>query len=90
MWHLQYEVYGTKLDNLKQEARKLLKSTRDPSSLKIIDSLRRLGVAYHFEEEIEEILNLVHFNEGLDFYTTALQFRLLREHGYRISSGTSA
>nr|WDY79047.1 linalool/nerolidol synthase [Actinidia chinensis] len=81
-----YEVYGTKLDNLKQEARKLLKSTRDPSSLKIIDLLRRLGVAYHFEEEIEEILNLVHFNEGLDFYTTALQFRLLREHGYLISS----
>ncbi|PSS16026.1 Terpene synthase [Actinidia chinensis var. chinensis] len=79
-----YELYGTKLDNLKQEARKLLNSTRDP--LKFIDSMQRLGVAYHFEEEIKEILNLVRCDEGLDLYTTALQFRLLREHGYPISS----
>ncbi|KAI9178174.1 hypothetical protein LWI28_023556 [Acer negundo] len=59
----------------------------------LIDSLstpyQRLGVAYHFEEEIKEALNL-HLNDVMittDLHETSLQFRLLREHGHSISSG---
>ncbi|KAL7000224.1 hypothetical protein U1Q18_001372 [Sarracenia purpurea var. burkii] len=86
-YFLKYESHGTVLDNMKQEVRRLLKATREHSDLlKLIDSLQHLGVAYHFQEEIEAALNLVQFNTSFDLYTTALQFRLLRENGHPISS----
>ncbi|KAJ0053895.1 hypothetical protein Pint_02094 [Pistacia integerrima] len=47
----------------------------------MIDSMQRLGVAYHFEEEIEEAINLLRQDVAGDL---ALQFRLLREHGHPI------
>ena len=87
---LQYELHATRLEELKNEVRCLLESANEPfSQLKLIDSMQRLGIAYHFQEEIEESLKFV---EGLsvascDLYTTALHFRLLREHGFPVSSG---
>ncbi|KAL7250324.1 hypothetical protein ACSBR1_012349 [Camellia fascicularis] len=83
-----YELYGTKLEELKQETRRVLESTRDHSSLlKLIDSMQRLGVSYHFVEEIEEAIS-DHVNPIVNgnLYTTALHFRLLRQHGYPINS----
>ncbi|KAI8011499.1 putative terpene synthase 9 [Camellia lanceoleosa] len=83
-----YELYGTKLEELKQETRRVLQSTRDHSSLlKLIDSMQRLGVSYHYEEEIEEAIS-DHVNPIVsgNLYTTALHFRLLRQHGYPINS----
>lgn len=64
--------------------------------LKLIDAIQRFGVAYHFEEEIEDALRHIHatyrdqdqFNDDSDLPTVALCFRLLRQHGYEISSGT--
>ncbi|KAJ0112720.1 hypothetical protein Patl1_02084 [Pistacia atlantica] len=47
----------------------------------MIDSMQRLGVAYHFKEEIEEAINLLRQDVAGDL---ALQFRLLREHGHPI------
>ncbi|KAK8517267.1 hypothetical protein V6N12_032463 [Hibiscus sabdariffa] len=44
--------------------------------LPFIDAVQRLGVSYHFEKEIED---------DNDLYTTALRFRLLREHGSDVS-----
>ncbi|XP_058220233.1 probable terpene synthase 9 isoform X1 [Rhododendron vialii] len=86
-----YEFQGGELDNLKQEVRKLLKTTPQeyPSvMLKLIDSMQRLGVAYHFEEEIKDALNLAQFHDfsTADLYTTSLQFRLRRDHGCTIGS----
>ncbi|KAA8526468.1 hypothetical protein F0562_008329 [Nyssa sinensis] len=82
-----YESHGSKLEELKREARRLLKSSRDPSvQLKLIDSIQRLGVTYHFVEEIKDGISLVHNHVPHDLHTAALQFRLLREHGYSISS----
>ncbi|KAE9457781.1 hypothetical protein C3L33_10323, partial [Rhododendron williamsianum] len=85
-----YEFHGGELDNSKQEVRKLLKTTPQeyPSVLlKLIDSMQRLGVAYHFEEEIKDALNLAQFDfTTANLYTTSLQFRLLRDHGYTIGS----
>ncbi|KAL5797769.1 hypothetical protein ACOSQ2_002589 [Xanthoceras sorbifolium] len=88
----QYELYGNKLQELKQEARKLLTSTDESCErLKLIDSMQRLGVAYHFEEEIKEALNYhkkyaITTCSSWDLHATALQFRLLRDHGHSISS----
>jgi hypothetical protein len=67
--------------------------------LNLIDVIQRLSVSYHFENEIQEILQQLHKStlhdshdheddDDDDLYTVALRFRLLRQHGYNISSGT--
>lgn len=59
--------------------------------LVLIDTLERLGVAYHFEEELENQLQQifdVHSYDDEDLFTTALGFRLLRQHRHHASSST--
>ncbi|KAK7342587.1 hypothetical protein VNO80_25542 [Phaseolus coccineus] len=85
---------------LKEDVRKSLVSPIDHNNfsfkLNFIDSVQRLGVSYHFEHEIDTLLcqiynistkdnNIIAHSDHL--YHTALLFRLLRQHGYRISSG---
>ncbi|KAL3812624.1 hypothetical protein ACJIZ3_013892 [Penstemon smallii] len=55
----------------------------------LIDTIERLGLGYHFEDEIEKHLEQIykfhHLNsQEYDLYTTALQFRLLRQHRYNV------
>ena len=77
------------MEELKKEATRLLKSEREPSAqMKLVDSIQRLGVAYHFEEEIRDSIDHVHEAVMGDLYTISLQFRLLREHDHSISSGS--
>ncbi|TKY59376.1 (3S,6E)-nerolidol synthase 1 [Spatholobus suberectus] len=61
--------------------------------LSMVDSIQRLGIEHHFEEEIEAILKReqlmlrVHSHQGNDYQElseVALQFRLLRQEGYYI------
>ncbi|KAK8486449.1 hypothetical protein V6N11_045111 [Hibiscus sabdariffa] len=84
-----YEVHGARLEDLKNQARNLLEHAQDPrSTLKLIDSLQRLGVSYHFGKEIDEALDNVVSTKTVvdDLYTTSLMFRILREHGYPIGT----
>ncbi|KAL0399290.1 UNVERIFIED_CONTAM: Beta-caryophyllene synthase [Sesamum radiatum] len=59
--------------------------------LELIDSIQRLGVSYHFEEEIDKSLQYMHdtylecSSEDDDLHTVALRFRLLRQQGYRVT-----
>ena len=60
--------------------------------LELIDNLQRLGVAYHFDDEINNILGSIYRSSNNqrkrdNLYATALEFRLLREHGYHSSPG---
>ncbi|KAG0499157.1 hypothetical protein HPP92_003848 [Vanilla planifolia] len=75
----------SKIDELKLNLSKMLKETTNHhQSLVLIDTMQHLGVAYHFEIEIDEILNRIHrtgFNPSEDMQTVALGFRLLRQHG---------
>ncbi|KAF8698823.1 hypothetical protein HU200_035082 [Digitaria exilis] len=76
-------------DVLVNEVRKMLAGTRDLlCEMKLIDALQRLGISYHFEDEIHaslEKLNSVEFkNES--FHEISLQFRLLRQEQHYISS----
>lgn len=60
--------------------------------LELVDTMQRLGVSYHFEEEIKEILSKIYNNyrkKQESLYAAALQFRLLRQHGYNIPAGTN-
>ncbi|KAI3449959.1 hypothetical protein Pfo_006624 [Paulownia fortunei] len=86
------EKYAEAIEALKDEARSMLMAKGNTSSDKpvLIDTLERLGVAYHFEEEIEEQLEeilKVHSEEDYDLFTAALQFRLLRQHRHHVSCG---
>ncbi|KAG0503398.1 hypothetical protein HPP92_003470, partial [Vanilla planifolia] len=79
------ELIQSKIDELKLNLSKMLKETTNHhQSLVLIDTMQHLGVAYHFEIEIDEILNKIHrtgFNPSEDMQTVALGFRLLRQHG---------
>ncbi|AEE83794.1 terpene synthase 03 [Arabidopsis thaliana] len=83
---------------LKQEVSKMLNETEGLlEQLELIDTLQRLGVSYHFEQEIKKTLTNVHVknvrahknridrNRWGDLYATALEFRLLRQHGFSIA-----
>ncbi|XP_037494537.1 uncharacterized protein LOC105631124, partial [Jatropha curcas] len=84
-----YDSHGTRLEELKQEVIRSLASSKDTPcvQLKLIDSMQRLGIAYHFEEEMKEILTVVKIDTNSDLYTTALHLRLLRQHAFPVSSG---
>jgi (-)-germacrene D synthase len=61
--------------------------------LELVDTLQRIGVAYHYEQEIDELLRQVYNDVDKDggydddLYVTSLRFYLLRKHGYNVSSG---
>lgn len=82
------------VEKLKEEVKEELKGTSSNDVvelLKTIDAIQRLGIEYHFEEEIDQNLQKLSQNfqdfcqDNNDMYTMALGFRLLRQHGHRIS-----
>ncbi|KAM1094899.1 hypothetical protein ACFX2B_009717 [Malus domestica] len=77
------------VQELKEEVRRMLMTSVENVSqkLNLIDDIQRLGVSYHFGNEIEEILQKIHENsyDLDDLYTAALHFRLLRQQGYNVS-----
>nr|WBW04264.1 terpene synthase [Ficus altissima] len=85
-------VYASQRDRLKDQVRLMLKEITDPLvQLDTIDVLERLGICYHFEDEIKSILegtyNINDFESGIwkdNLYATALKFRLLRQHLYPV------
>ena len=87
-----------KIQELREKVKKmLLEAAHQPQQeLKLIDDIQRLGVAYHFEVEIDGALKRLNdtYQELCgtkyedDLHTLALCFRLLRQHGYNVSSGT--
>ncbi|KAL8508351.1 hypothetical protein ACS0TY_018813 [Phlomoides rotata] len=81
------------VEELKEDVKRELKEALNDYTrqLKMVDAIQRLGIEYHFEEEIEEALQNVleqfddYCKNNHDMYTTALSFRLLRKHGFRVS-----
>ncbi|KAL9457599.1 hypothetical protein AB3S75_006611 [Citrus x aurantiifolia] len=84
-----YELYANRLDELKQKAKDLFASAKESTSelLKLTDSVQKLGVAYYFEEEIKEAMNILKGDATIkDLNATSLHFRLLREYGHPVST----
>ncbi|KAH7861328.1 hypothetical protein Vadar_024621 [Vaccinium darrowii] len=82
---------------LKEKVRQQLLEAKGegPQQLELIDAIQRLGVAYHFETEIEQALHHIYetyhqsdqenMNNYEDLHLMALSFRLLRQEGYPVS-----
>ncbi|OIT38732.1 viridiflorene synthase [Nicotiana attenuata] len=89
------EKYGQEIETLKEETRSMLAAACERSlteKLNLIDTVERLGLAYHFEKQIEDMLDQIYKadpnfegHQYNDLYTCTLQFRMLRQHGYNIS-----
>ncbi|KAH0467983.1 hypothetical protein IEQ34_003016 [Dendrobium chrysotoxum] len=86
------DVHEKRREKLKEDVKHLIKEKSFADQLKLFDSLQKLGVAYHFEEEIKYLLNLMKVSEEKlrmefteDVHVMALYFRLSREHGFEVS-----
>ncbi|PIN00714.1 Germacrene-A synthase [Handroanthus impetiginosus] len=89
------EEYSKAIEVLKNEVRNVLIASNSNlvGALSLVDTVERLGISYHFENEIEKILQLFvelrtnnYEDEAYDLYTVSLHFRVFRQHGYRMSS----
>jgi (-)-germacrene D synthase len=72
--------------------RKVLKSATDASEkMNLIDTIQRLGIGYHFEKEIDEVLMSLHDAkfESDKLHEVAVRFILLRQHGFHVSAGNN-
>ncbi|MBA0739437.1 hypothetical protein Gogos_012712, partial [Gossypium gossypioides] len=88
------ESFNEQAIRLVEKVRMMLENVMDPlEKLELIDSLQRLGLSYHFQNETKRILEDIHlradqskafWKEG-NLHATALEFRLLRQHGYNVT-----
>nr|XP_043631057.1 R-linalool synthase QH1, chloroplastic-like [Erigeron canadensis] len=92
------DIYATRAHVLKEEVKAMLpKDTTNVGNpliktLELVDDLQRLGISYHFEEDIRNVLEMIYhdyykrhesWNE-MDLNLKSLGFRLLRQHGYQV------
>lgn len=90
---MQEELHAKRNGVLKEEARGILcKLVDHVDQLEMIDIFQRLGVSYHFDNEIRNILQNVHNNMDTlmkkeNLHATAVAFRLLRQHRFNMSAG---
>ncbi|KEH26009.1 sesquiterpene synthase [Medicago truncatula] len=85
----------TQIDTLKSEVRNMLVAKTDEpfAKVKLVDSICRLGVSYHFEKEIDDVLQQVHKScvengEVIledNLFSLAVLFRVLRQQGFYVS-----
>lgn len=87
------QKYVEEIESLKNEARSMLMAATSTKLMILIDTLERLGLAYHFESEIDRELERVYdsleADEDFDLFSTTLRFRLLRQYRYHVSCSTS-
>jgi len=85
-------MYRKQCSILKEKVRTMLNKTENElDQLEFIDVLQRLGVAYHYNNEIRDKLDNIYDKQTSkmkkNLHATALEFRLLRQYGYDISTG---
>ncbi|CAL9084310.1 unnamed protein product [Musa textilis] len=89
------EDNARRMDILTEDVKQMIYMKKGiEDQLQLIDHLRQLGVAYHFNEDIKDALwtmygSMEEVNMLLkdNLHATALMFRLLREHGFAVSEG---
>lgn len=79
-----------RVEELKKEVKAMFGSNDLAKRLILVDNLQRLGIYYHFEEEIDEAITCfrdIDDDDIDDLRLVALRFRLLRQEGYAVSPG---
>nr|QJX58333.1 monoterpene synthase 14 [Salvia officinalis] len=93
------ERHRRRASELVMQVKKLIEKETDPTrQLELMDDLQRLGLGDHFQDEFKEILISVYLDNKYyksnvdnmkkaerDLYSTALAFRLLRQHGFHVA-----
>ncbi|KAM3749479.1 hypothetical protein ACB098_05G188300 [Castanea mollissima] len=86
------QEYERRVQKLKEDVRIIFANAVDSvAAFELIDSINKLGLASHFDMEIKEALDTIASTKKKisspeeDLYTTALCFRLFRQHGYEVS-----
>nr|WNI01955.1 terpene synthase [Psidium guajava] len=85
------ERYVERVQRMKEEVKCTLERESNLlAKLELIDAIQRLGLQYRFDNEIKKALRVIqnHSNDAWfsnDLHSTALRFRLLRQHGYNVS-----
>ncbi|MCD7449961.1 Vetispiradiene synthase 1 [Datura stramonium] len=92
LWGDRFHAFS--LDN-QEQTRSMLSDACERTlveKLNLTDIVERLGIAYHFEKQIEDMLDQIYnadpnfeAHEYDDLTTLSVQFRILRQHGYNIS-----
>ncbi|XP_075497794.1 germacrene A synthase-like [Primulina tabacum] len=88
------EKYSKEIELLKDEVKTKLTNPESKmvDTMSLIDALERLGVSYHFDDEIEDKLehyfglNTNYEDEAYDLNTVSIHFRLFRQHGLHLTS----
>ncbi|KAJ9554888.1 hypothetical protein OSB04_009502 [Centaurea solstitialis] len=88
------EEYKARAYSLKKAVKTMIhKVVGNPlNCLELVDNLKRLGISYQFEEEINQVLEKIYYDyfktheqwNGMDMNLKALGFRLLRQNGYHV------
>ncbi|XP_024986107.1 R-linalool synthase QH1, chloroplastic-like [Cynara cardunculus var. scolymus] len=88
------EDYEARVDSLKKSVKTMIQEVvgNPLKTLELVDNLQRLGISYHFEEEISQVLEMIYNDyyktqeqwNGMDMNLKALGFRLLRQHGHHV------
>lgn len=90
--HYKGAIYEARAEQLKAEFMHLFSQVSELSKLHIVDNILKLGLSSLFNKEIKDVLDGSNSNlnspaafEDDDVRSTALSFRLLRQHGYNVS-----
>ncbi|XP_047951966.1 terpene synthase 10-like [Salvia hispanica] len=86
------EIHSKRADELIARVKMLLlhREMEGDRRLELIDDLQSLAISHHFNQEINQILTCIYHENNFDtkerdLYSTSLEFRLLKEHGFRVS-----
>ncbi|KAI4331802.1 hypothetical protein L6164_016757 [Bauhinia variegata] len=89
------EEYGLRLDQRIHCVKEIfVEEKRGLAKLELVDRIQKLGLARHFQKEIKEVLDKILSTQNSissieeNRYLPALSFKLLRQHGYKVSPDT--
>ncbi|KAL9232173.1 hypothetical protein vseg_007312 [Gypsophila vaccaria] len=88
--HQMEQEVGSMKEEVKKELLDTTHHHKPTKQIELIDAIERLGVMYHFENEIEQVLDKIYGTflrecENNSLYHVSLGFRILRQHGFSIS-----